>query len=65
MVLPSAAYTEKDGHYVNLEGRIQKSFKASYPPGESKDDWEIINILSQALNKPLKIKDKKNWKIKY
>ena len=58
VVLPSAAYTEKDGYYVNLEGRIQKAFKASYPPGESKEDWEIINNLSQLLNKDLDIINK-------
>ena len=53
VILPSAAYTEKDGHYVNLEGRIQKAFKASYPPGEAKEDWKIINDLSTKLGKPL------------
>ena len=58
VILPSAAYTEKDGYYVNLEGRIQKAFKASYPPGESKEDWEIINNLSKFLNKNLNIINK-------
>ena len=58
VILPSAAYTEKDGCYVNLEGRIQKAFKASYPPGESKEDWEIINNLSKFLNKNLDIINK-------
>ena len=58
VILPSAAYTEKDGYYVNLEGRIQKAFKASYPPGESKEDWEIINNISQFLNKRLDIINK-------
>ena len=49
---------KKDGYYVNLEGRIQKAFKASYPPGESKEDWEIINNISQFLNKRLDITNK-------
>ena len=55
VILPSAAYTEKDGYYVNLEGRIQKAFKASYPPGEAKEDWEIINNLSLKYGKSLGI----------
>ena len=58
VILPSAAYTEKNGFYVNLEGRIQKAFKASYPPGESKEDWEIINNISQSLSKHLDITNK-------
>ena len=39
------AYTEQDGHFTNLEGKIQKAYKASYPPGDAKEDWEIINNL--------------------
>jgi NADH-quinone oxidoreductase subunit G len=52
--LPGAAYTEKDGLYVNLEGRVQSAFKASFPPGEAKEDWKILRALSEALGKPLK-----------
>ncbi len=54
VVLPGAAYTEKDGLYVNLEGRVQSAFKASFPPGEAKEDWKILRALSEALGKPLK-----------
>jgi len=50
VILPSAAYTEQDGYYTNLEGKIQKAFKANYPPGEAKEDWIIINELSKILN---------------
>ncbi len=60
VIFPSAAYTEKEGHYVNLEGRLQKAFKATYSPGESKEDWEIINELSLKLNVPLGFKNKKD-----
>ncbi len=49
LILPSAAYTEQDGYYTNLEGKLQLAFKASYPPGEAKEDWEIINELSKKL----------------
>jgi len=51
IILPGAAYTEQDGHYTNLEGVIQKSYKASYPPGKAKEDWEIINMLSKLLKR--------------
>ena len=54
VVLPGAAYTEKDGLYVNLEGRVQSAFKASFPPGEAKEDWKILRALSEALGKSLK-----------
>ena len=49
LILPSAAYTEQDGYYTNLEGKLQLAFKASYPPGEAKEDWEIVNELSKKL----------------
>ena len=54
VVLPGAAYTEKNGLYVNLEGRVQSAFKATFPPGNAKEDWKIIRALSDVLNKPLK-----------
>jgi len=50
IILPGAAYTEQSGHYTNLEGKIQKAYKASYPPGEAKEDWEIINDLAKFIN---------------
>jgi len=59
VILPGSAYTEKDGHFVNLEGRIQKAFKASYPPGDAKEDWDIIIQLSKALGKSLNINSRK------
>ena len=38
LILPGAAYTEQDGYFTNLEGKLQKAYKASYPPGEAKED---------------------------
>ncbi|MBA3813988.1 MAG: NADH-quinone oxidoreductase subunit G [Alphaproteobacteria bacterium] len=49
IVLPGAAYTEKSGTYVNVEGRVQRSLKAVSPPGEAKEDWKIIRALSEKL----------------
>ena len=51
MILPGASYTEQDGYFTNLEGKIQKAYKASYPPGDAKEDWQIINELSAALKR--------------
>lgn len=53
VILPGAAYTEKSGTYVNTEGRVQRSLKAVSPPGEAKEDWSIIQMLSEKLGMPL------------
>ena len=42
MILPGAAYTEKDATWVNTEGRVQRGRLAVYPPGEAREDWKII-----------------------
>ena len=49
VVLPAAAYTEKDGTYVNLEGRVQRGRRAVFPPGEARADWSIARALSDVL----------------
>ena len=51
IILPSAAYTEQEGYFTNLEGKIQKAYSASYPPGEAKEDWQIINELAASLKR--------------
>ncbi len=53
VILPGAAYTEKDGLYVNTEGRVQEGFRAIFPPGEAKDDWQIIADLARQMKKKL------------
>ena len=50
IILPGAAYTEQNGYYTNLEGKLQKAYKASYPPDEAKEDWLIINELAEYMN---------------
>ncbi len=50
VILPSPAYTEQNGLFTNLEGRVQECRKASYPPGESMEDWKIFNLISKHLN---------------
>ena len=58
IILPGAAYTEQSGHYTNLEGKLQKAYKASYPPGDAKEDWQIINDLAEFINNRKLFNDK-------
>ena len=51
IILPGAAYTEKNGLFVNLEGRLQTAYKASYPPGEAREDWTILRDLTEMMKK--------------
>jgi NADH-quinone oxidoreductase subunit G len=53
VILPGAAYTEKSAIYVNTEGRVQIGGRASFPPGEAREDWAIIRALSDVLGKKL------------
>lgn len=53
VILPGAAYTEKDGTWLNTEGRMQRGHAAVLPPGEAREDWKIIRAASAALGKPL------------
>ncbi|CCQ73871.1 NADH-quinone oxidoreductase subunit NuoG [Magnetospira sp. QH-2] len=57
VILPGAAYTEKEGTYVNTEGRAQRARRAVFPPGEAKEDWAILRALSGALDKALPFDD--------
>jgi len=49
VILPSPAYTEENGFFINLEGRIQECRKASYPTGAALEDWKIFNLISKNL----------------
>ena len=53
VILPGAAYTEKDALYVNTEGRVQRAHQATTPPGEARADWTILRALSQAVGQTL------------
>ena len=53
VILPGAAYTEKDGTYVNTEGRAQMTARAIFPPGDAREDWTILRALSAVLGKTL------------
>ena len=53
VILPGAAYTEKSGLWVNLEGRVQMGNRASFAPGDAREDWAILRALSDVLGKKL------------
>jgi NADH-quinone oxidoreductase subunit G len=57
VILPGAAYTEKDGTYVNTEGRVQRGELAVYPPGDAREDWKILRACSAAIGKALPYDD--------
>lgn len=49
IILPSAAWSEKPGTYVNTEGRVQRSERAVFPPGDAREDWSIFRALADVL----------------
>jgi NADH-quinone oxidoreductase subunit G len=49
VVLPGAAYVEKDAIYANGQGQVQAASQAIAPPGEARDDWQILVTLARAL----------------
>ena len=53
VILPGAAYTEKNATYVNTEGRVQRARLAVFPPGDAKEDWAILRALSETLGQTL------------
>ena len=57
VVLPGAAWCEKDAIFVNSEGRVQYANRATFPPGDARDDWSIIRALSAVLDVTLGFDD--------
>lgn len=57
VILPGAAYTEKDATYVNTEGRVQRTRRAVFAPGSAREDSQILIELAQALGLSLPFKD--------
>ena len=49
VILPGAAYTEKEANYINTEGRAQMARRAIFPPGDAREDWTILRALSDVL----------------
>ena len=53
IILPSAAYTEENGLFVNTEGRPQLAMRAGFAPGEAKENWAVLRALSAELGATL------------
>ncbi|WP_026870394.1 NADH-quinone oxidoreductase subunit NuoG [Inquilinus limosus] len=53
VILPGAAYTEKNATYVNTEGRVQQARMAVFPPGEAREDWKILRAASEVMGRKL------------
>jgi NADH-quinone oxidoreductase subunit G len=49
VVLPACGFAEKRGSMVNGKGRLQRLNRATRPPGNARDDWEILRDLLQAI----------------
>ena len=49
LILPSPSFNEQNGLFINTEGRIQESIRATFPIGEAKEDWEIISLISKKM----------------
>ena len=58
LILPGSAYTEQNGYFTNLEGKVQKAYKASYPTELAKEDWSILNEISKIFRGKELFKDK-------
>jgi len=57
VILPGAAYTEQNATFVNTEGRVQLAKRATFPPGDAREDWTILRALSDVLGKRLPYDD--------
>lgn len=57
VILPAAAFAEKEGTFTSTERRVQKLNKAIDPPGEAKPDWQIICSLAERMGHPFNCKD--------
>ena len=53
IVLPGASWVEKDGAFVNGQGRLQAAARAIAPPGEAQEDWQVFVNVGLALGAPM------------
>ena len=57
VILPGAAYTEKNGTWVNTEGRVQRGYQSNFAPGEAREDWRILRAFSELIGHRLPYDD--------
>lgn len=53
VILPAAAFSEKEGIYVNTEGCVQQTLPAVPTVGDAREDWKIIRALSEVAGAQL------------
>jgi formate dehydrogenase major subunit len=53
VVLPATSYLEKDGTYTNTDRRVQRGRKALDPPGQAREDWRIVQQISNRVGLPM------------
>jgi predicted molibdopterin-dependent oxidoreductase YjgC len=51
-VLPTAAYLEKDGTFVNKDGRVQRIHLAFPPLPDSREDWDVLLEVARRMSRP-------------
>jgi predicted molibdopterin-dependent oxidoreductase YjgC len=49
VVVPSAAFVEREGTWTNVAGRVQRFWRAVLPRGEARSDGEILTAVARAL----------------
>lgn len=57
VILPAAAFAEKDGTFASTERRVQKLRKAVDPPGQARPDWQITSALAETMGHPFGYKN--------
>ena len=57
LILPSAAFTEENGTFSNVEGRIQMAHKVVPPPGDARENWQILRAISEVMGRSLRVDD--------
>ena len=58
VVLPVTLWSEQEGHYINLDGRVQKTQKVFSAPENVRDNLAVLNELATRMNISLE----SNWK---
>jgi len=50
VILPAATFAEKDGSFINSDRRAARVRKAVSPPGQARQDWQIIVQIAEKMN---------------
>jgi len=53
VILPATAFAESEGTYVNSDRRVLRVRKAVDPPGQARQDWEIVAEIARRMGKPI------------